>query len=589
MSKRTKGGRVKNPPAVEVAKDMIGKNTICQFCHQGETKDILQSGRLYKLSINGSKSVEFYHYFCLLFSSQGVQRGKDEEGLNGFLPEDIRNEVKRGAGIKCDMCKRPGATIPCRVKKCKKNYHFTCGAMANPEHLFIFRNNMDSFCWNHSPQQKKTSHVVSDATCMVCLDSSSLTPGPGPGKLVSPCCGRTFHRDCVQKTALQAGKVSLKCPACNTKEKFNEEMERCGIYIPHADATWEMPENSGFYRFEDMLHLYRNCDAVECKSTKGRDFSKPGTDLELVKCQTCGQSGVHVLCGQLNAKEPVYVCSTCKPTDDEEDDDEELQAQLLKHDQRRLELLARKDQIIKEEKERLAATKKKQDDMIARIKAIFAADPVDQESKAEEDIKYIGSREAGARVQIVNRMTGDCVPIQAPPPPVPFRLLSSSTNRRPSTAIGFLPRKQMEEKESSSSEEEDEELNRVLKISAIFSGDDVGKLDAFLPKNCIAETPPPSKVTAETPPPPKAETEAQKRCKNLTTTESLSRSSTEDAGLSLSSNTSDPANAVREDLITEEERKEESGTIEKPMDEEQSDDDLEEILADEFIDQDSPT
>ena len=26
---------------------------------------------------------------------------------------------------------------------------------------------MDSFCWNHSPQQKKTSHVVSDATCMV--------------------------------------------------------------------------------------------------------------------------------------------------------------------------------------------------------------------------------------------------------------------------------------------------------------------------------------------------------------------------------------------------------------------------------------
>ena len=83
MSKRTKGGKVKNPPAVEVPKDMIGKNTICQFCHQvfflgykdgwlllqiqGETKDILQSGRLYKLSINGSKSVEFYHYFCLLF------------------------------------------------------------------------------------------------------------------------------------------------------------------------------------------------------------------------------------------------------------------------------------------------------------------------------------------------------------------------------------------------------------------------------------------------------------------------------------------------------------------------------------------
>ena len=300
-----------------------------------------------------------------------------------------------------------------------------------------------------------------------------------------------------------------------------------------------------------------------------------------MKCQTCGQSGVHVLCGKLNAKEPVYVCSTCKPTDDEDGDDEELQAQLLKHDQRRLELLARKEQIIKEEKERLAATKKKQDDMIARIKAIFASDPSDQESKDEEDIKYIGSKEAGARVQIVNRLTGDCVPVQAPPPPVPFRLLSSSTNTRPNTSIGFLPRRQMEERESSSSEEEDEELNKVLKISAIFSGDDVGKLDAFLPKNCIAETPPPSKGIADTPPPSKTETEVQKNHQNLTTTES--HISNEDAALS----TSDPVNAVKADVITanREEMKEAS---EKPLVEEQSDDDLEEILADEFIDQDSP-
>ena len=265
------------------------------------------------------------------------------------------------------------------------------------------------------------------------------------------------------------------------------------------------------------------------------------------------------------------MCSTCKPTDDEDGDDEELQAQLLKHDQRRLELLAKKEQLIKEEKERLAATKKKQDDMIARIKAIFASDPTDQESKDEEDIKYIGSKEAGARVQIVNRLTGDCGPVQAPPPPVPFRLLSSSTNTRPNTAIGFLPRRQMEERESSSSEEDDEELNKVLKISAIFSGDDVGKLDAFLPKNCIAETPPPSK----------AETEVQKRHENLTTTETCI--SNEDAALS----TSDPENAVKEDAITVD-REEMNEASEKPMVEEQSDDDLEEILADEFIDQDSP-
>ena len=38
-----------------------------------------------------------------------------------------------------------------------------------------------------------------------------------------------------------------------------------------------------YHRFEDMLHLYKNCDAEECLSNKGRDYSKPGTELELVR------------------------------------------------------------------------------------------------------------------------------------------------------------------------------------------------------------------------------------------------------------------------------------------------------------------
>ena len=197
----------------------------------------------------------------------------------------------------------------CR-KSCRKVYHFSCGALctAPGEHYFIFLNNMDSWCWAHAPRQTRPSNLVADPLCMVCLEqvvvgwfeawqgwlsarevnskqdlafihknclpsnllnifgrrrsvvvfydvSSDIVeqdppPGPGPGRLVSPCCGRTFHRDCVQKTALQAGKAALKCPACNDKETFNEEMELRGIYVPHADAQWEMPENSNFYRSE---------------------------------------------------------------------------------------------------------------------------------------------------------------------------------------------------------------------------------------------------------------------------------------------------------------------------------------------------
>merc|ERR1712004_90454 len=87
-----------------------------------------------------------------------------------------------------------------------------------------------------------------------------------------------------------------------------------------------------------------------------------------------------------------------------------------------------------------------------------------------------------------------------------------------------MPRRQLEKAESSSSEE-DEELNKVLKISAIFSGDDVNKLDAFLPKSCIAETPPPAK--AET-----VEVEVETKKKNLETEETQSSDSMEESNVS---------------------------------------------------------
>ena len=60
------------------------------------------------------RTAEFYHYFCCLFSTDGVQAGKDEEGLNGFLLQDLKQELKRGASLKCDFCKKTGATIKCR-------------------------------------------------------------------------------------------------------------------------------------------------------------------------------------------------------------------------------------------------------------------------------------------------------------------------------------------------------------------------------------------------------------------------------------------------------------------------------------------
>eukprot|EP00092_Neocalanus_flemingeri_P018536 GFUD01020072.1.p1 GENE.GFUD01020072.1~~GFUD01020072.1.p1 ORF type:complete len:536 (-),score=116.49 GFUD01020072.1:441-2048(-) len=488
MSKRSKKGGLKNPPAVEVPKDQITQNTLCQFCHMGETKDILQSGRLYKLT--SGKISEYYHYFCLLFSSHGVQRGKDEEGLNGFLAEDIRKEVKRGSALKCDFCTKGGATIPCHRKSCKKNYHFACGSLCSSpgEHYFIFRNNMDSFCYSHAPKQTKMSHVVRDSTCMVCL--SSIDNGPGPGRLVSPCCGRTFHRDCVQKTALQAGKAALKCPACNAKESFNEEMERCGIYIPHADAQWEMPENSNFYRFDDMLHMYRKCDAPTCTCPRGRENSRPGSQYEVIKCDTCGQSGVHIACGKLEFRNPVYICETCQPGDstetsdsDDSCDDDLVREALLRHEEKRLRLIAEKNRLMAEERKRLETTKRDQDMMINQIKSIFSSS---EPTSSNKDIQYCGSR-IGVGVGGVVR------PPQAVIRPYRPRYATHMPRRPINTGVTNVPDAPTEivtldDSDAENSNDtsgivlnQEEDGDGLLKIDQVFSGEEASKIDNLDP------------------------------------------------------------------------------------------------------------
>jgi len=383
MSKRPKRS-AKQPKAVLVPKSEITSESNCKLCHQGETKDMTESGGLFKMTTG--ESTEYYHYFCLLFSSGGVQRGKDEEGLNGFLEEDIRKIVKSGETLKCDICNKTGATIPCHKKSCRKKYHFACGSLCTDpgEHVFIFRNNMYSFCYNHAPKQGKITNIVNDPTCMICLENSFVSPppGPGPGRLLSPCCKRTLHRDCVQKLANQAGQGAMKCPGCNTKEAFFEEMERCGIYIPHADAQWEMPENSNFYGFDEMLNLYKKCDAPSClcPKSRGRQYSRTGTEYEVITCETCGSSGVHIVCGKLDIRSPSYVCDACQPIkhtvipdsdSDDSIDNDYIREQLIRSEERRLTLVVEKNRLIENRKRRLEKSKQEHEDKLRQIRSFF--------------------------------------------------------------------------------------------------------------------------------------------------------------------------------------------------------------------------
>ena len=126
--------------------------------------------------------------------------------------------------------------------------------------------------------------------------------------LWTPCCGGWFHRTCIEKTAESAGTHFFKCPLCNNKDEFTEEMLKFGVYIPDRDADWETAGT-----FDDQLERHDTCDAEECGCPGGRRHDEEDTGWEIMLCVCCGAQGIHVQCGQLNKSRPRWKCPLCRP------------------------------------------------------------------------------------------------------------------------------------------------------------------------------------------------------------------------------------------------------------------------------------
>lgn len=73
------------------------------------------------------------HYFCLLFSCNLKQMGKEDEGIRGFLAEDIERERHRGRQLTCYFCHKSGPTSACCEKSCKVAYHLPCAVYSRKE------------------------------------------------------------------------------------------------------------------------------------------------------------------------------------------------------------------------------------------------------------------------------------------------------------------------------------------------------------------------------------------------------------------------------------------------------------------------
>ncbi|XP_076163403.1 uncharacterized protein LOC143144656 [Ptiloglossa arizonensis] len=279
------------------------KQRLCCFCGLSED-DELEFGKIYK---HGDIVT---HYYCLLLSSNMEQRGKDNEGILGFLSLDIQKELRRGKKLICSYCKKTGATLGCCNTKCKRIFHYPCGLRAGTLNQFFgeFR----SFCKDHRPKQKIDLQVknelakTKEVKCYICYDN--VNSGDIINTIWAPCCKKNawFHRKCVQQLAVNAG-YFFKCPLCNDKKAFQKAMLEFGIFIPSQDASWELEPNA----FQELLYRHDQCDAPICLCPKGRKHTSFNAKWELTLCRTCGSQGIHMACGKLKWANPIWECSEC--------------------------------------------------------------------------------------------------------------------------------------------------------------------------------------------------------------------------------------------------------------------------------------
>ncbi|CAG7824643.1 unnamed protein product [Allacma fusca] len=267
----------------------------CVFCKKFELNE-LEWGVMYQLDDI------VVHYFCLLFCAALKQEGQDHEGILGFLPADIKKEVRRGEKLKCKYCKIKGATLGCAVAKCKCSFHFTCGIPKGTLHHFS--GSFDSYCGVHKP--KVTIPVPKEMwTCGICFVDVEESENP----VWPPCCKNIiYHRLCMQKYASTSGSYFFSCPHCKNGDTFVEAMKKSGVYVPERDAQWELEPGA----FAELAQAYTHCDAKQCFCQHGREYEKASSSRwRMVRCDFCGSAAIHAFCGELRDETTAWKCPGC--------------------------------------------------------------------------------------------------------------------------------------------------------------------------------------------------------------------------------------------------------------------------------------
>ena len=239
------------------------------------------------------------HYFCLLFASGLTQKGGYEDGIQGFLLDDIRRELRRGKFLKCSYCRKRGAVVGCLVAECSANYHFPCGIENGAYNDFHHESNSyPSHCKKHRPKNlpKDVSPPKSEVLCTICQEM--IKPRSRAKLFLTDCCNSYYHNACMQQLAYHKG-LHYRCPNCLNQDKFIRNSKRNNIFV----------EMRHFY-FPVMTEIF-DCSAPECLCENGRRYN--GTrEWELYACDLCGGNATHIRCGGLSVDVNFWMCEICR-------------------------------------------------------------------------------------------------------------------------------------------------------------------------------------------------------------------------------------------------------------------------------------
>ncbi|XP_053502373.1 histone-lysine N-methyltransferase 2A isoform X2 [Ictalurus furcatus] len=111
----------------------IGDNRQCVLCLNYGDEKTNECGRLLYIGQN-----EWAHVNCALWSAEVFE---DDDGSL----KNVHMAVSRGRQLRCENCKKLGATVGCCLTSCSSNYHFMCARQCH----CIFLEDKKVYCQRH--------------------------------------------------------------------------------------------------------------------------------------------------------------------------------------------------------------------------------------------------------------------------------------------------------------------------------------------------------------------------------------------------------------------------------------------------------